>query len=124
MYDNTRPPRSSPRESVTPEPPRRGPETYDELVMISKGKSKGSGPAVMDVDTDARFRDRTTGGDDEEASDHEEEAVAPIDNNGMNISPPRSLSPCGREVVTEPTQQLADEPGDAIMGEGTSTVDA
>ena len=124
MHDNSRSPRSSPRESIAPEPPRRGPETYDELVRINKGKGKGGGPAIMDVDTDARLRDHTTGGDDEEASDREEEAVAPIDNNDMNSSPPRSLSPSDREVGTEPTQLLADESGDAIMGDGIPTVEA
>ena len=124
MHDNSCSPRSTPHESVTPEPPRRGAETHDVLVRMNKGKSKGSGPAIKDVDTDARLRDHTAGGDDEEASDREEEAVAPIDNNDMNIRPLRSLSPSDREVVTEPTQQLADESGDAIMGDGIPTVEA
>ena len=78
----------------------------------------------MDVDSDARLRDHTTGGDDEEASDHEVEAVAPIENNSMNISPPRSSFSSDREVVIEPIQQLADESGDEIMEDGTPTVEA
>ena len=126
MHDNPRSPRSprsSPREIVTP-PPRRGPETYDELVRINNGKGKGGSPATMDVDSDARLRDHTTGGDDEEASDHEVEVAAPIENKNVNISPPRLLSSSDREVVTEPIQQLADEPGDAIIGDDTPTVEA
>ena len=126
MHDNSRSPMSpgsSPRESVTP-PPRRGPATYDELVRINKGKGQGGSPATMDVDSDARLRDHTTGGDDEEASDHEVEVAAPIENNNMNISSPRSLSSGDREVVIEPIQQLADESGDAIMEGDTPTVEA
>ena len=40
----------------------------------------------MDVDSDARLRDHTTGGGDEEASDPE--VAAPIENYNMNISVP------------------------------------
>ena len=76
----------------------------------------------MEVDAEAvaRSRGHTSGGADEEASDREEEAVAPIENDNMNISPPedevpRSLSPSDQEVVTEPVQQLADESGNVIM---------
>ena len=132
MHDNSRSPRSprsSPRESVTP-PPRRAPEinwapeNYDELVRLNMGKGKGDSPATMDVDSGARMRDHTTGGDDEEASDHEVEAVAPIANNNMNINPPRSLTSGGREVITEPIQQLPDESGDAVMGDEAPTVEA
>lgn len=129
MHDNSRSPRSprsKPRESITLEPRRapeinRAPENYDQLVRLNKGKGKGDSPATMDVDTDARLRDHTTGGDDEEASDREVEAVAPIDNNDMIYRPPRSLSPGDREVLTEPTQQLADEPGDAMMEKGSNS---
>ena len=50
--------------------------------------------------------------------------ATPIENNNMNIRPPRSLYSSGREVVTEPIQQLADESGDAVTEDDTPTVEA
>ena len=74
-------------------------------------------------------RDHTSGGADEEASDREEEAGAPVEDDNMGINPPedekpRSLSPCDQEVVTEPVQQLADESGDVVLEGDVPTVDA
>ena len=133
MHDNSRSPRSSPRErdSITPDPQRRGPENYDDLLRLSKGKGRGGGSTVMEVDAEAvvHSRGHTSGRADEEASDREEEAVAPIEDDNMNFNPPedeepRSLSPGDQEVVTEPVQQLADKSGDVVMEDDAPTVDA
>ena len=135
MHDNSRPPRSIPsdRDSITPDPQRRGPpENYNDLTMLSKGKGRGNASAKMEVDDDssARQRDLTSGGaDDDEASDREEEAVAPIDDDNMGITPveeeePRSLSPCDKYIDPEPTQQLAEETGDVDMTSDPPTVNA
>ena len=58
MHDNSRSPRSSPRDrdSITPEPQRRGPENHDDLLRLSKGKGRGGGSAVMEVDAEAVAR--------------------------------------------------------------------
>ena len=87
VHDSSRSPRSSPsdRNSTTPDPNRRGPpENYSDFSRSeSKGKGKGDVSAEMEVDDDssARQRDLTSGGaDEDEGSDREDEAVAPIDN--------------------------------------------
>ena len=58
MHDNSRSPRSSPRDrdSITPDPQRRGPENYDYLLRLSEGKGRGGGSAVMEVDAEAVAR--------------------------------------------------------------------
>ena len=103
VHDKSRSPRSIPsdRDSITPDPQRRGPlENYDDITVLSKGKGKGTGPTKMEVDDDsvARPRDLTSGGADDEGSDREEDAAAPIDHDNMGICPPveaepKSLSP-------------------------------
>ena len=105
----------SDRDSIAPDPQRRAPENYDDLLRLSKSKGRGDGSTKMEVDagTVARslrrnFRQSlqtnlTSGRADDEASDREEEAAAPIDYNNMAIYPPededpRSLSPGDQEV--------------------------
>ena len=83
----------------------------------------------VDEDSSARQRDLTSGGaDDDEGSDREEEAVAPIDNDSKELAQleeePRSLSPCGDDTNLEPTPQLAGEIGDVDMTSGLPTVSA
>ena len=84
----------------------------------------------MEVDDDsvARPRGLTSGRADDEGSDREEEAVAPIDDDNMGITPveeePRSLSPSDQDIDPEPTPQLADESGDVIMTGSVPTVGA
>ena len=132
MHDNSRSPRSIPsdRDSITPDPQRRVPENYDDLLRLGKGKGRGDGSTKMDVDAEtvARPRDLTSGGADDEGSDREEEVAAPIDDDNMGIYPPqneepRSLSPNDQDVDPEPTPQLADESGDVIMKGNVPTVD-
>ena len=74
----------------------------------------------VDGDSSARQRDLTSGGaDEDEGSDREDEAVAPIDNDSKELAQleeePRSLSPCDDDENIEPTPQLAGETGDADM---------
>ena len=84
----------------------------------------------MEVDDEsvARPRDLTSGGADDEGSDHEEEAAAPIDDDDIGICPPvdeepRSLPPGDQDIDLEPAPQLADESGDVIMQGNVPTVD-
>ena len=136
MHDSSRSPRSSQsdRDSRAPDPNcRRGiPENYSEFSRSkSKGKGKGDVSAKMEVDGDssARQRDLTSGGaDEDEGSDREDEAVAPIDDNSKELVPPkeepRSLSPCEDNGNIEPTPQPAGEIDDTDMTSGLPEVNA
>ena len=83
MRDNSRSPRSSQsdRDSRTPDPDRNK----------NMGKGRGDAQALMNIDEDssARQRDLTSGGADEDEGSDREEAVAPIDNNSKEATPPR-----------------------------------
>ena len=52
MHDNSRSPGSIPsdRDSIAPDPQRRAPENYDDLLRLSKGKGRGDGSTKMEVD--------------------------------------------------------------------------
>ena len=135
MHDNSRSPKGSPsdRNSTTPDPNRRGlPENYSDFSGFKKRyKGKGDVSAMMEVDDDssARQRDLASGGaDEDEGSDREDEAVAPIDNDSKELSPPkeepRSLSPCDDDGNIEPTPQPAGETDDTDMTRGLPEVSA
>ena len=135
MHDNSRSPRSSQsdRGSRTPDPNRRRiSENYSEFSRAkAKGKGKGDASALMEVDDDARARQRdlTSGGaDDDEGSDREDEAVAPIDDTSKELTPPkeesRSLSPCDDNGNIEPTLLPAGEIDDTDMTSGLLEVGA
>ena len=134
MHDNSRSPRSIPsdRDSTTPDPQRRGPpENYNDLTELSKGKGKGDVSTKVEVDDDSSAcqRDLMSGGaDDDEGSDREEEAVAPIVDDNMGITPVeeelRSLSSSDKDIDPEPTPQLAEETGDVDMTSDLPTVSA
>ena len=84
---------------------------------------------IDDDDSSAFQRDLTSGGaDEDEGSDHEEEAVAPIDNDSKELAQLeeelRSLSPGEDNTNPEPTPQLAAEAGDVDMTSGPPTVNA
>ena len=135
MHDSSRSPRSSQsdRDSRTPDPNRhRGlPADYSEFTRSkSKGEGKGDVSALMEVDDDpgARQRDLTSGGaDEDEGSDREEEAVAPIDDNSEELAPPKEepvqLSPCDDDEDIEPTPQLDGDIEDTDMTSGLPEVD-
>ena len=105
VHDNSRSPRSGPsdRDSRTPDPQR------------NKGKGKGDAQALMDIDEDnsARQRDLTSGGADEDEGPDREEAVAPIDNNSKEETPPGQ----------EPTPRLERDLEDTDMSSGLPEVD-
>ena len=133
MHDNSRSPRNSQsdRDSRAPDPNRRRglPADYDESTR-NKGKGKGDVSALMEVDDDssARQRNLTSGGaDEDEGSDREEEAVAPIDDNSKETTPPRDepmqLSPRNGDEDIEPTPQLDGDVEDTDMTGGLPEVD-
>ena len=135
MHDNSRSPRSSrsDRNSTALDTNRRGlPENYSDVSRSkSKGKGKGDVSAMIEVDdsSSARQRDLTSGGaDEDEGSDREDEAVAPIDDNSKELVPPkeepRSLSPCEDNGNIEPTPQPAGEIDDTDMTSGLPEVNA
>ena len=108
-HNNSRPPKGSPRRSLTP-------ERASGKGIGGKSSDKG---AAMDPDDGPRLRDHTMG----EESSPSHEVADHIEYNADDILPEEETA-CDYDVETEPFQPPANESSDAAMEDDIPTIHA